>query len=241
MAYDFDGAGDYITPFTKGAAATDLQNFTYSFSLIRDAGGSNKNIFWSGFTWSDNFHSFIQYDNGLSKLALVTNWSTAEARWSVPNTASDTSWHNHVIGYSYSATTNDPTWYIDGVSQTVSEHVTPSGTSNHTTDDGNISIGAGHDGSYEYWDGKIAEFAIWNRVLTAAEATILGKGFSPLFIPNGLVFYAPLVRGAKDLKSGNSGTIVNAVVFPHPRIIYPYGDPTGIKLPTPKEIKKYAR
>lgn len=223
MARDFNGTSNYIR-FTKSSAVTDLQTFTYSFSIIRDAAGSNKNVFWSGATWSDNFHSFIQYDNGLSKLAFVTNWSTAEARWTVPNTASDSSWHNHVVSYSYSATTNDPTWYIDGVRQTVTESVAPSGTSNHTTDDGNLAIGAGHDGSYEWWDGNIAEFAIWNRILTDTEASQLGIGYTPNLILGGLIFYAPL-KGDNDpeidIIQSNLATVTNATQITHPTMLYP--------------------
>lgn len=217
MARDFNGTTDYIR-YTKALAATDLETFTYSFSIIRDTAGSNKNIFWSGSTWHDNFHSFIQYDNGLSRLAFVTNWSTAEARWTVPNTASDSSWHNHVVSYSYSATTNDPTWYIDGVSQTVTESVTPSGTSNHTTDDGNLAIGAGHDGSYEWWDGKIAEFAIWNRILTSAESISISNGMSARSIPYGLVFYAPLANGPADIVGQAVPIVSGGTNIAHPPI-----------------------
>lgn len=219
MAYDFDGSGDYIS-ISKSAAATDLSVFSYSFNLIVDStAGTNHNVFWMGSTWETNLHSFLQTSSGSGRLEFVTGWSTNHARWSIAN--SGTSWHNHVITYDFSATTNDPVWYQDGVSQSITENVAPAGTANYAKDTSAFKIGAGHDGTYEFWDGKIAEFAIWNRVLTAAEAAIMGDGFSPLFIPNGLVFYAPMIRSLPDLKGGGVGTATNAVVYPHPRIIYP--------------------
>lgn len=220
MAYDFDGSGDYIT-INKGSAATDLSVISYSFWFAKDSHATTfKEVFWSGGSWSANYHSFVQ-TNPAPWLAFTANWTSAEAVWYIA--IPDTNWHNHVITYSFSSTTNNPLWYQDGVSQTVTEAIAPSGTAGYASDDGTLTIGAYDDGSAEYADGKIAELAIWNRELTAAEAAILGIGFSPLFIPNGLVFYAPMIRGLQDLKSGNVGTATNAVVYPHPRIIYPTG------------------
>lgn len=219
MAYDFDGAGDHIV-FTKPAAATGLSVLSYSFHLVRDAHTGYREVFWTGGHWNTAHHSFVQSDTSNTYMVFNAQWNNSgNARWSITNP--DTAWHNHVITYDYTATTNDPIWYIDGASQTVTERATPTGTPGYADDDGVLRIGAYYDGSGEYWDGKIAEFAIWNRILTATEAAILGAGFSPLFIPNGLVFYSPLMRNTQDIKGGNVGTVTNAVVFPHPRIIYP--------------------
>jgi hypothetical protein len=76
-------------------------------------------------------------------------------------------------------------------------------------------------GSYGlYADGKIADAAIWNVALTAAEIASLAKGISPRLIrPQSLVFYAPLIRDLIDVKGGLALTNVNtATVSPHPRI-----------------------
>ncbi len=229
MARAFDGSGDYII-FTKSPAATDLSALTYSFNLTRNSGGANRNPFWSGGSFADNYHSFLQYDNGLSKLAFVANWTGAEARWSIPNTADDAAWHNHIISYDFGATTNDPVWYIDGISQTVTEVVTPSGSASFAADDGTLTLGAYDDGSAEYWDGKMAEFAIWNRILSSDEATFIGNGKSPSHIANGLVFYAPLsgrFGPEREIINGTTGVITNAVHSPHPpNIVYPFHERT---------------
>lgn len=225
MAYLFDGSGDYIT-INKSAAATDLAQISYVFWLYSDTGiTGGRNPFWSGGSWNANFHSFVQHDGNNANLAFCANWTTTEGRWHITRDSGNT-WTQHVITYDFGASTNDPIWYRNGTVITgpdFFEQAAPSGTADYAKDDGTLTIGAYDDGSTEYWLGRIAEFAIYNRILTATEAYVLGKGFSPLFIPNGRVFYDPLIRGSRDLMSGNVGTVTNAVVTPHPRIIYPTG------------------
>lgn len=216
MAYEFDGAGDHIS-FTKGAGATDLTTFSVSYNYIRDTMTGYREVYWSGGVWDDSFGHFVQHDTA-GYMVFCANWSGNTPRWSIANP--DTNWHNEVITYDYSSS-SAPVWYRDGSTQTVTTQVAPSGSGEPTKDTTALRIGAYSDGSGEYWDGKIAEFAIWNRILTAGEASILGDGFSPLFIPNGLVFYAPLIRSTPDFIGGGTGTVTNAVVFNHPKIIYP--------------------
>lgn len=231
MAYDFDGSGDYIT-LTKGTPAVDLSAFSVAFWLTCDsAGGTNRNVYWSGGGWSTSFHSFIQTHNSGAQANLLhfkAGWNPGHGSWSI-DTAPPSTFEHHLITYDFGSISNDPVWYRNGSSVTVTERTTPIGSANYAQDSTNCRVGAGHDGSYEFWDGKIAEFAWWNRILTAEEAAMLGKGYSPLFIPKGLVLYTPLARQTHDLKSGSVNSVTNAVVAPHPRIIYPYGDPTGVQ------------
>lgn len=80
----------------------------------------------------------------------------------------------------------------------------------------------GNGGTNNDMDGDIAELAVWNRVLSDDEVAILGADrFSPAFIPNGLIFYLPMIRDIKDLKAATSLTINGTTVSDHPRIIYP--------------------
>ena len=75
-----------------------------------------------------------------------------------------------------------------------------------------------------YLEGQIAEAAIWQGELTDAEAAILAKGFSPLFIrPQNLVAYWPLIRDTDEDKVGGFDMTAynDPSVLPHPRIIYP--------------------
>lgn len=86
-----------------------------------------------------------------------------------------------------------------------------------------VGIGVSADSSPSgYTDGMIAEVAIWNVALTAAEAASLAKGASPLMIrPDALVFYDPMVRNlTRDYVGGLTLTNSGATVGVHPRIIH---------------------
>jgi hypothetical protein len=70
------------------------------------------------------------------------------------------------------------------------------------------------------WDGLIAEAAVYNAALTAAEIASLAKGMTCDKIrPQSLVYYAPLVRDLIDAKGGRAITNNNgATVATHPRV-----------------------
>lgn len=76
-----------------------------------------------------------------------------------------------------------------------------------------------------FWDGGVAEAAIWDVELTTAEIVILANGFSPLFVrPSSLVSYWPLIGRYSpeiDIVGGNNLAVTEAVAGPHPRTIYP--------------------
>jgi hypothetical protein len=84
-----------------------------------------------------------------------------------------------------------------------------SATSNKTIQDtsGDFNIGGESDNAFPF-DGRIAEVAVWNAALTAAEIAALAKGASPLMVrPKNLAAYYPLwgvgAAGEPDL-SGNA-------------------------------------
>jgi hypothetical protein len=66
----------------------------------------------------------------------------------------------------------------------------------------------------------IAEVGIWNVALTASEIASLAKGMTCDKVrPQGLVFYAPLVRDLQDVRGGRTITNNNtATVANHPRV-----------------------
>jgi len=111
--------------------------------------------------------------------------------------------------------------YIDGGDKgTNTTDLTPSNI--NTTDIGCYMYG-GTRGSY--WDGSIAEAAIWNAALTDAEVLILSKGISPLAVrPGNLAFYVPLVRdNDEDIIGGLSLTASGSpTIAAHPWIRYPF-------------------
>lgn len=74
--------------------------------------------------------------------------------------------------------------------------------------------------SPSFLTGNVAEAAVWNDTLTAAEIASLAKGMTCDKIrPQSLVFYAPLVRDLIDPKGGLTITNNNgATVTQHPRV-----------------------
>jgi hypothetical protein len=105
--------------------------------------------------------------------------------------------------------------YVDGASQTVSINT---GIPNTVLGSGqtlcSISARTGRGGC----NGRIAEVAIYNRVLTAGEIAAHAVGASCLTFPRGLIFYVPMIREVHDIARGLTGTITGTTVIPHPRV-----------------------
>ena len=98
-------------------------------------------------------------------------------------------WH-HVAGVYISESSRLA--YLDGVSASDSTTAAAPNTLNLT------AIGMTDDGYYvsgptNFFDGLIADVAIWNVALTANEISALSKGVRAYFVrPKSLVFYSPL-------------------------------------------------
>ncbi|RKY69318.1 MAG: hypothetical protein DRQ02_01275 [Candidatus Latescibacterota bacterium] len=108
---------------------------------------------------------------------------------------------------------------VDGANRgTNTTSVTPSGLDS-------VSIGRYGDSSPgNYFNGKVAEVAVWDTNLSIAETQVLAARFSPLFVrPQNLVSYWSLIRdedqdrvGGYDMTAYNTPSIAT-----HPPIIYP--------------------
>lgn len=126
-------------------------------------------------------------------------------------------WH-HACGVFSSATSR--TVYIDGGSSATSTvSRTPTGL-NRT------AIGQRRTLTpTQAMSGLIAEAAIWNVALTAADVAVLADGFSPLFVrPDALQAYWPLVgRYSPEISVSKGGfdlTVTGAVAGDHVRQIW---------------------
>ena len=127
------------------------------------------------------------------------------------------------------------------------------GTENTTLDEqltgiDRFAIGAFRDSSPGgYYEGPIAEAAVWSVALTTAEMAILAAGYSASFVrPASLVFYDRMIRldsggDSHDIVGGLTMTGFNTpTTGNHPRIIRPSGlyvpafltaAPSGISIP----------
>lgn len=122
-------------------------------------------------------------------------------------------WH-HACGVFRAA--NDRSAYIDGTSRgNDNGNQTPTGVDC-------LGIGASRRSITDnFFNGRIAEAAIWAAALDDSEVLSLGRGVSPLKVrPQSLVLYCPLIRGPQDLKGRSISTNGSPTVAAHPRIYY---------------------
>ncbi len=86
------------------------------------------------------------------------------------------------------------------------------------------ALRAGSSGIKAFMSGSIAEAAIWNVALTAAEMETLAAGYSPLCLAHrrqNLVLYHDLIRPLGRPGRGPDLTATGTAVTPHPRLIAP--------------------
>jgi hypothetical protein len=127
----------------------------------------------------------------------------------------------HVAGVF--ASTTSRTVYVNG-GNAVSNSGSMSAPTLNTTTIGSGYFNAAH---LAFFDGDIAEAAIWNVALDAAEIAALGAGVSPFLIrPTALVAYWPIMGTTSpeiDPRGRNELTVVGATATAHPRIYTPIG------------------
>jgi concanavalin A-like lectin/glucanase superfamily protein len=210
-AYDFGAAANDVieTPFNTSQPASAR---SYSIWHYQDGNGGSS----AGIMWTQLFSSLAVRVLSGTQHIFTADWSTTDGSWNWTK-PSNSAWHNTIVVYNGSATTNDPTVYVDGASVTVTETATPVGS---LAGSGFFAIGNNNVDTAN-WDGRLCEFAIWHRAISAGEAKSIGEGKSPLFYPNLLVMYQPLVRGLKTWQFSTLSTVNGATVIEHPRIVYP--------------------
>ena len=84
-----------------------------------------------------------------------------------------------------------------------------------------IALGGRNSSDTRNFDGKEAEVAIWDRVISAGERAGLAAALSPAFYPNGLRFHSEMIRLQRDRITGVVGVLDGTSVVAHPRMIYP--------------------
>jgi hypothetical protein len=224
MAYDFDGTGDFLSygslASLNGLTAMTVAGWVQMDTLTADGGilCTRNSTDFDGFLF---FYDDAAAASGRSDTfgLFVENGATQVRIEGATGAATTGAWQ-HVCVTFLAGSSTGIRLYVNGVedanSPSSSIGITNSGASANVQ----LQIGNAHDFTRDI-DGKLAEVAGWNRVLSAEEIAALAKGFSPKFFP-GLAFYAPLVRDDADVVSGTDASVNGTPsVFPHPPIIYP--------------------
>lgn len=140
----------------------------------------------------------ILYVSAAHRPGLYTNlFSSDPGQWRTTDT--DTTpidqWNHVVFTYDSSSSTDDPVIYVNGVSLSVEETLTPAGT-RKSEYGANVVIGNWKTDTIDYtltWRGLIKDVHIYNRLVTSDEVTTLYNSGTPdtSLVTDGLVFQGP--------------------------------------------------
>lgn len=171
-------SGDNVTSFTMSTWIY-LRSVWTSFTTIM-------NIYSTG---GSNFYFYLQGTSGDTKLTFFSQKFDASAgRWRVPvNALSTGTWSHIAVTYDINVL-SDPVMYINGVSQTITEEQTPSGTFISGI---GTSLVIGNTGAYANGvDAILKDVRFHDRILAPSEVLTLyngGVGDTSL-VTDGLVF-----------------------------------------------------
>jgi len=157
---DFDGTDDYIV-ISHDNSIADLSNITIESIFYADSYPGTYPYLGAKSGLSGDW-SIYRYNSG-SKFEFRHEFDTSRGVWRTADISTET-WTNYAVSFEVSSS-NDPVIYYDGVSQSVDEVTTPSGTPTYST--GDIYIGRRGD-SERYFDGIVDETRISSTVRSAA-------------------------------------------------------------------------
>ncbi len=202
------GSGDLVTTaFTAHATQR-----SYGVWVYRSGGGSVIARLFEKRTGNSQVE-LLHHDTSVNVIVYERDYTVHRGRWVVAiNPANE--WVHIGVSYDSGNTANDAAIYFNGVSQAVTEYDAPIGSP--LTNPDPYCVGNRGDGTRTY-PGRLAEFAIWDRILTPEEWAAIGAGVSPLSYRRSLVCYVPLVRDIVDFV-GAKPSATGGASQPHPRV-----------------------
>lgn len=224
MSRGFSSLGTGSTDKITTALTTGVdQRSWFIWSYRVGHGGGNFGRMWQQSNAIEQ--TFLDDDEATATntYRFAAGWSGTSGGWSFTAPSANV-WHSIGVKYDWGSDANNPTIYLDSTILTVGSGLTeifpPVGSG--VNGNGETMLIGNRADNIRVWDGMLAEFAVWNALLTDAEFMSLAKGFSPAFIrPASRVEYIPMLRANVSYKLA-APTIVGALVQPHPRIIMPH-------------------
>lgn len=196
MAWDFDGTNDmmegdlgvtYSPPITMACWFNSDTTATNTTLLTFNNGSDAENLSQS--------LSLRLVSTGFPRVASSSGAGNTLVTGTTPYQLNK--WH-HIVG-TFPSTTSRSIWF-DGILE--NSNTTESRVSNPRW----VIIGNGSGGTYspnQYYNGRLAEIAIWTAVLNADEIMSLAKGIKPIQIrPQSLLVYIPLIKDIQEYSSG---------------------------------------
>lgn len=205
---------------TSGVGATDAIQTAYDGrshlrtyfcrTWMNGAGGAGLGaVFRSGVGTSSA--ALLYADGGTVNLQFRVGFSTTDGVWNFPAPATG-GWHSVAIRHDSSSAANAPVVFVDGVSVVVTELTAPVGAAGLTSAPffiGNNAISGGN----RNWDGRLADFAIWNAIVPQADIVAMNAGLPPSKVrPQSLVEYLPMLGHGGSVRAGATSTTGTTVV-----------------------------
>ena len=175
-ARDFDSTDDIIT-VTDNAA---LQNIfdgggTLSAWARTESAGEGNHGRIAAKRSSAGWDAFA-HSSGL-RIGLSQDFSGTDAQWTSGNVLTTSTWYQVTMTYNSDSVSNDPTFYVNGASVSITEDVTPVGT--RVSDVGSdVTIG-NLSSTARTFDGQLDDVRIYDRALSAEEIARLAAGNQP--------------------------------------------------------------
>lgn len=212
MARDFTGGTDaVITGLSSSSNLRSIACWTY-----REGNGGNTAGRVFDRALSTGSEALVN-TSGEGTYSYFISFTGGDIRWKWSRPSANT-WVHLLVTYDSGSASNTPTVYVNGTSVSVTKVGTTSGTAQGASGDYIIGNNAGTGGA-RGWDGRMAEFAVWNRILSAGEATLLGTAkMTPDVLFRDLVCYYPLKYDLRDAAQHEFGTANGTTTVAHPPV-----------------------
>lgn len=208
MAYQF-GVGSKVV--TSLSVTNTVRSYAFWFYQTGVGGSNQGRIFDKNGTGFSDRERFNVVDSG-ANLSFFRAWNTNNGNWKVP-APTQNEWHHCVITYDSSNAANTPIIYIDGVSATVTIASAPAGTLRADTG-AKYVIGNNDTATDYFWSGNLAEWTVWDSILTADDVTLLFEGIYPTEI-GAPASYVDMFNSDQDAIIADAvSTSVNVVEHP---------------------------
>ena len=219
MARDFNGATDRIDFASVATLTASPVTISVWFNADVLGAGFLQYIFNASIATNSGGIILGLANEATGQFSLLRAGATALYRYSAAGLFAVGTWY-HILA-THDGTFNDATTihlYRNGIETAYA--INQNGV-NETAPSGLWSLAGRAIDDIRNYNGRIAEVGAWNRVLSTGEIELLADGYSPLFVPSGLLFYPDLIAGTGQRMGATATVIDGTTVAVHPRIFYP--------------------
>ena len=171
----FDGVDDYV----NCGSDTDLDNIFDNgasiviYTFLNSDGEDDAGYIINKAQW---YLNTVGESGGFVRIRFWCAFTT-QGQWTVPTAnLSLSKWNMVVLTYNSSATANNPLLYTNGVLQTFTREIAPTGT---RTSDASSNLGVGSNAGGATVDGNINFVRLYNRILSASEVLTMWNDGQP--------------------------------------------------------------